>query len=74
MCGAAATVAGAAAEAIPLGRRLAWFNGYEPGQSTSLYVTDGTTVARSFSRNSRYWWRLLKPGRLLKASPVRIER
>ena len=25
------------------GRRLAWFNGYTPEQSVSLYVTDGTT-------------------------------
>lgn len=27
-----------------LGRRLAWFNGYEPDQSIGLYPTDGTTV------------------------------
>ncbi len=26
-----------------LGRKLAYFNGYEPGQSTSLYLTDGST-------------------------------
>lgn len=26
-----------------MGRRLAWFNGYTPEQSVSLYVTDGTT-------------------------------
>jgi hypothetical protein len=27
-----------------LGRRLAWFNGYEPDQAIGLYPTDGTTV------------------------------
>jgi len=27
-----------------LGRRLAWFNGYEPDQSIGLYPTDGTTI------------------------------
>lgn len=27
-----------------LGRRLAWFNGYTPQQSTGLYLTDGTTI------------------------------
>ena len=26
-----------------LGRRLAWFNGYQPTQATGLYITDGTT-------------------------------
>jgi len=26
------------------GRRLAWFNGYEPDQAIGLYPTDGTTV------------------------------
>ncbi|HSM50040.1 MAG TPA: M14 family zinc carboxypeptidase, partial [Thermoanaerobaculia bacterium] len=27
-----------------LGRKLAWFNGYEPDQAIGLYPTDGTTV------------------------------
>ena len=27
-----------------LGRKLAWFNGYEPDQAVGLYPTDGTTV------------------------------
>lgn len=27
-----------------LGRRLTWFNGYTPQQSTGLYLTDGTTI------------------------------
>ena len=27
-----------------MGRRLAWFNGYTPEPSVSLYVTDGTTM------------------------------
>ena len=26
-----------------LGRRMAWFNNYEPQQATELYITDGTT-------------------------------
>ncbi|MEO0420862.1 MAG: M14 family zinc carboxypeptidase [Pseudomonadota bacterium] len=27
-----------------LGRKLAFFNGYEPDQATGLYITDGTTI------------------------------
>ena len=36
--------AGNGAALRTLGRRLAWFNGYEPDQSIGLYPTDGTTV------------------------------
>jgi len=31
-----------------LGRRLAWFNGYEPQQSVALYPTNGTTIDFAF--------------------------
>ncbi len=31
-----------------LGRRLAWFNGYEPKQSVALYPTNGTTIDFAF--------------------------
>lgn len=34
----------------PLGRRLAWFNGYEPDQSVGLYPTDGTTTDFFYGR------------------------
>lgn len=39
-----AGVTGNNAAFIHLGRRLAWFNGYEPKQSVALYATDGTTI------------------------------
>lgn len=42
--GATSTVAPNGAPLQTLGRRLAWFNGYTPQQSTGLYLTDGTTI------------------------------
>lgn len=42
--GATNTVAPNGAPLQTLGRRLAWFNGYTPQQSTGLYLTDGTTI------------------------------
>jgi hypothetical protein len=42
--GATNTVAPNGGPLQTLGRRLAWFNGYRPQQSTGLYLTDGTTI------------------------------
>lgn len=42
--GATNTVAPNGGPLQTLGRRLAWFNGYTPQQSTGLYLTDGTTI------------------------------
>ena len=42
--GATNTVAPNGTPLQTLGRRLAWFNGYTPQQSTGLYLTDGTTI------------------------------
>jgi len=48
--GGVETVAPNAAALTQLGRRMAWFNDYEPMQSVGLYPTDGTTDDNAYGK------------------------